>query len=289
MVPEMMLESRKNMNSQFRKAAVIGSPIKHSKSPLIQNYAIKEAGIDGEYSAIELKNLEAITNFISDLKSLDWAGVNVTIPHKEAIIPYLDEQSENVQMIGACNTIVNKNGTLIGYNTDAEGFYFPIKDKGIRSALILGNGGASKAVLYQCAKMGVKQLMLIARDHQKSAALCSRLETVFNVDIQKKRFNEMSKVGALPFDLIVNTTSVGMNESDAPFDFIQTIGQGQIFYDLIYSPWETKMMKMSKENGAETINGAMMLAHQGALAFELFFNQKADTFGMYQQLLESFK
>lgn len=282
----MTFDSRKNKSNVMR-AAVIGCPIQHSKSPLIQNYALKLHGISAHYTAIHVSSELELGHFFDQLRTPKWAGVNVTIPYKEAVLPFLDRMHENVQMIGACNTIVNKNGVLIGHNTDAEGFDYPIKEKAIRSVSILGNGGASKAVLFQCAQKGVQDISLVARRHDRSNELCDRLEHAFNIQIKRLHFDSKEVDASMSADLIINSTSVGMNSQDKAFQCIKRVGPGQIFYDLIYSPWETTMMKICKENGAEVVNGAMMLAHQGALAFELFFGKTADTLGMFQQLKES--
>ena len=282
----MTFDSRKNKSNAMR-AAVIGCPIQHSKSPLIQNYALKLHGISAHYTAMHVSSELELGHFFDQLRSREWAGVNVTIPYKEAVLPYLDRIHDNVQMIGACNTIVNKNGELIGYNTDAEGFDYPIKEKTISSVTILGNGGASKAVLFQCTQKGIQNISLVARRHDRSNELCDRLETAFNIQIKRFHFDSQEMNASMSADLIINSTSVGMNSQDKPFECVRRIGAGQIFYDLIYSPWETTMMKICKENGAEVVNGAMMLAHQGALAFELFFGKTADTLGMFQQLKES--
>ena len=116
-----------SQNSQCLKLSVIGSPIKHSKSPLIQQAAINECQINARYSKTEIFDLSHLNEFLNQLRRPNWRGVNITIPYKEVVIPFLDVKDETVAIIGACNTIVNKNGQLYGYNTDAEGFYVPLK------------------------------------------------------------------------------------------------------------------------------------------------------------------
>lgn len=282
----MTFQSSKNKSNVMR-AAVIGCPIQHSKSPLMQNHALKLHGISANYTAIHITSELELGHFFDQLRSPEWAGVNVTIPYKEAVLPFLDRIHGDVQMIGACNTIVNENGTLVGYNTDAEGFDYPIKAKSINSVTILGNGGASKAVLFQCAQKGIKNISLIARHHDRSNELCERLEHTFNIQIRRFYFESKDINVPMTADLIINSTSVGMNSNDKPFECLRHVGSGQMFYDLIYSPWKTTMMKLCEKNGAEVVNGALMLAHQGALAFKLLFGKTADTLGMFQQLKES--
>ena len=152
------------------------------------------------------------------------------------------------------------------------------------SIIILGNGGASKSVLYQCAKSKINEITLVARDHAKSMALCKRLEETFNINIKKLSFLSLNKKKVRAADIIVNTTSVGMNNQGDSFSLIEDMLKGQIFYDLIYSPWETKMMQVCKSKGIDVINGAPMLAHQGALAFKHFFGKTPDTDTMLKLL-----
>ena len=275
-----MSHSRDKTQSHIKKLGVIGNPIKHSKSPLIHNFFINHLGIQANYSRYEIKSDSDLKNFVTQVKSEDWIGFNITIPHKQSIIPYLDELDETVELIQACNTVVNKNGKLFGYNTDAEGFFYPIRDKTINKAIILGNGGASRAVLYQLCKIGVKKLYLIARDHQKSNHFVKSLNSFFNIEIVKHNFKEVTK-SMISNSLIINSTSIGMIQNDQIFEFINNVDSTNIFYDLIYNPWKTKMMNICESKKAEVINGAFMLAHQGALAFKLFFNEEVSTEKMF--------
>jgi len=278
------MKNHTSQNSQCLQLSVIGSPINHSKSPLIQQAVIDEYQINATYGKSQIFDLDHLKDFLNQLKQPNWRGINVTIPYKEAVIPFLDIKDDAVAIIGACNTIVNKNGQLHGFNTDAEGFYIPLKTKSIQSALILGNGGAAKAVLYQCAKEGVNSLTLVARNHKKSDELVNTLNAKFDVNIKKIEFGSLTSDLVQSHQLIINTTSIGMNKNDEPFDAIKSIGENQLFYDLIYNPWETKMMSIAKANGAEILNGAWMLAGQGALAFEHFFGYSVNSRLMYDLL-----
>jgi len=289
MVPEMWTDTRRFSNKDLMKAGVIGNPISHSKSPLIHSYCLKKLNVKAIYNAIHLTSESDLAAFMTVLKSNGWCGVNVTLPYKEAVLPYLDSYDKNVRLIGACNTIVNKSGQLIGHNTDAEGFFYPLRKSRIESVIILGNGGASKAVLYQCAKEGIKTIYLVARNHSRSDATKLRVQQAFNIEIIPIRFDEVVKKMIENTDVIVNTTSVGMQPHDNPFEFIQWVNENCIFYDLIYNPWETKMMKLCKNNGATVLNGAPMLAHQAALAFYYFFGKHAETNDMLAQLNGSIK
>jgi shikimate dehydrogenase len=262
---------------QIKQAAVIGCPIQHSKSPLIHQHMIDAYQLKAVYSSIEVSNIQELKQCLEQLRAPEWAGINVTIPHKQAVIPYLDSVSKEVQAIGACNTIVNKQGQLYGYNTDAEGFAYPLQGRTVANTMVLGNGGAARAVLYQLCVMGVKSIDLVARDHSKSDAYCNALQQQFNVTIQPNSFKTVQQSNVQSAALIINTTSIGLSPNDTPFDFIKQVSNGQVFYDLIYNPAETAMMALCKQQGAEVINGAPMLAHQAALAFNLFFDHPADT------------
>ncbi len=277
-----------HLQDKFQKqAAVIGNPITHSKSPLIHNHFIRKYNINAIYTPIKIITESDLISIISTIRHPNWVGINVTIPHKEKIIDYLDSVDDNVEIIGACNTIINQNGTLHGANTDAEGFYFPLMDKTFNTVTILGNGGAAKAVLYQCAKIKIPNINIIARNHSKSDQLVKRLTDKFNTSFKFRSFEDKNSDIIESSELIVNTTNVGMNAHDQPFEFIGLINHKQIFYDLIYSPWKTQMMLICESNGARVLNGAPMLAHQGALAFEKFFNQSADTIEMLKLIEEA--
>jgi shikimate dehydrogenase len=263
------------------QAAVIGAPIQHSKSPLIHNHFIQQHGLHAIYTAIHIKNTTELAAWMPRLRSPEWAGINVTIPYKEAVMPYLDHCDDSVRAIGACNTVINQGGKLYGLNTDPAGFAQPLLQKSIESVLILGNGGAAKAVLYQCAKMGIPKITLMARHLASSSTMVASLEDTFNMTIHQCSFNQLGQHAVVAHQLVVNTTPIGMSPKDPVFPGIGAMGPGQLFYDLIYAPWETPMLALARSKGAEGINGAWMLAGQGALAFEALFHQPADAATMH--------
>lgn len=281
----MMGETSQSVNKPLKKAAVIGCPIAHSQSPIMHNYCLTQLGIHAHYSAVEIKSENELGQFLNAIRGDHWVGINVTLPYKESVLQYLDDASEDVQAIGACNTIVNHNGRLLGYNTDARGFSFPLKNHRFESVLVLGNGGASKAVVYECCRKGATSIDLVARNHDKSMDLVRRMEDSFQVSIHCREFQDVTPHEMERFELVVNTTSVGLQPTDPVFDCIRWLDNSSIFYDLIYSPWQTKMMEIAMDNGGKCINGAPMLAHQGALAFELFFGKCVDTQWMLRQLV----
>ena len=271
-----------SLNHSLKKAAVIGHPISHSKSPLIHNHWLQHYGLPVQYDAMDVSP-DHLATVMDTIRGNEWVGINVTIPNKEAVLAYLDETDPMVHIIGACNTIVNDGGRLMGYNTDAPGFDYPIQDHAIQSALVLGNGGAAKAVLYQLCVRGVHRITLVARHHKKSQGICQALASQFGVEIHCQSFDECTTTDT--HDLVVNTTSVGMSANDSPFPLIRTMSADQIYYDLIYQPWETAMMAIARQQSATVYNGAYMLAHQGALAFEYLFHQSVSTEGMHRLLV----
>lgn len=249
---------------------VIGNPIAQSKSPLMHNKWLENEGLDGFYQAfaIEPEKLEAA---IIGMKALGFNGWNVTIPFKEAIIPFLDELDAAANAIGAVNTVVRKGEKLIGRNTDGLGFVQSLLDK--RSAdqlkqasiLIIGAGGAAKGIYYALAKQLPKKIAITNRTQLRAESLVRSISVespgcAFSIGEAQERLGE--------FDIIINTTSAGMfpNIKDMPLD-ITNIKKNALAADIIYNPLETSFLRKARLNGADTLNGVGMFVHQGALAF----------------------
>ena len=268
-------DTSQNLND-IQQYAVIGNPIHHSKSPLIHNHFIKQFNLSAEYHKKLIENNDQLSAFTKELRASHWGGINITIPHKQAIIPFLDEVDESVELIGACNTVVNQSGKLIGYNTDSVGFLWPVRQGQFKKVIILGNGGAARAVLHQSSKQQWGDIVLVARNHEKSESLVNKLNKTLDRPIHQLSFTEFCKEDLVNDTIIINTTNVGMNRSDLTFDVVNWLNQTHVFYDLIYTPWETEMMKVAKSKGAKVINGAPMLAAQAAAAFKLFFGKDPD-------------
>ncbi len=256
---------------------VIGAPIEHSMSPLIHNDAFHQKGYNAHYQAfhVEPKNLkEAVVG----MRALGVSGFNVTIPHKEAIIPLLDEVDDAAGRIGAVNTVVNRDGILFGYNTDGRGYVEALKEitsLSNKRILIIGAGGAARAIFYTLAQEEGIQVDLYNRTASKSADLIhefslGHLAQTISLDEAIERLGD--------YDVVVQTTSVGMfpktDESPVP---LKKIKQGAVFSDIIYNPYETKLLKDAKVLGAVTQNGVHMFAYQAALAFEHWTGHLPDT------------
>lgn len=248
---------------------IFGYPIEHTLSPAMHNAAFKALGIDYCYVPF-LVHPDQLQNAVKAIRSLNLSGVNITVPHKETVLPFLDEIHEEASFIGAVNTIVNRSGKLIGYNTDGRGFIKSLSEKGIslsdKNILIIGAGGASRAISYYlCQK--VKNLHIYNRTLDKAKKLVKDVKNISkNVSLQDNISNLEY------FHMVVNATSVGLeNEDSTPFD-TSLLSSGQIIYDLIYK--KTRLLKEASRKGCMTINGSDMLLWQGLLSFELWTGKK---------------
>ncbi|WP_404346980.1 shikimate dehydrogenase [Sutcliffiella horikoshii] len=256
---------------------VIGSPIAHSMSPLIHNDAFLQNGMDAHYHAFHVEP-DQLETAVAGMRALGVTGFNVTIPHKEAIIPLLDSVEDAALQIGAVNTVVNKDGKLIGYNTDGRGFVEALKEvvelKG-KQVLIIGAGGAARAIFYTLALEEGIQLDICNRTVSKSEDLIKefsleRIARSITVDQAAKEIQN--------YDVVVQTTSVGMfpQINDTPLPLV-SVKNNAVFSDIIYNPIETKLLREAKALGAVTQNGVHMFAYQAALAFKIWTGKFPDT------------
>ncbi len=276
------------INGKTKTCAIIGDPIEHSMSPIIQNAAFRACNLDCVYVAFRVKR-EDLKEAIKGFRAIGIRGLNVTIPHKVAIMPLLDAVDPVAEAIGSVNTVVNDNGRLTGYNTDAPGFLEPLANREIelkgKNVTVLGAGGAARAVTFMLANEGAN-LTLLNRTLARAEELANRIESSLKKKIAVLELNgknlESAVAGA---DIVVNTTSVGMtpgvNETPVPAGLLR---RGMAVYDIIYNPVETRLLREAREKGAVTLNGVEMLAWQGALAFEKWTAYKAPIDIMLQEL-----
>ena len=272
--------------SDFIKAAVIGHPIEHSKSPLIHNHWIKKHGLKGSYEAIDLppENLaEGLKRLIDD----GYRGFNLTIPHKELALDLCDEVSPLAQRIGAVNTISIQDGKTYGTNTDAFGFIENIKsaqpdfDLTKGSSFILGAGGAARAVIVGLLDEGVSEITLINRTREKAENLAQE----FSAD-KISVMDWQDKDAALPdTHLLVNTTALGM-DGEPPLEIdLQTLPASALVNDIVYAPLQTTLLQNAKEQGNAVVTGIGMLLHQARPAFELWFGMLPDVDAALEDLV----
>jgi shikimate dehydrogenase len=266
---------------------VIGDPIEHSLSPLMHQLWYEEQGLPHHYHAFHITK-DALENGMMGFKALNIKGFNVTIPHKVTILSLLDEIDEEAFALGAVNTVVNQNGNLKGFNTDGRGLVSALTEEWPRvlkgaKILILGAGGASKGVALTLAKEQVSQVD-IANRTLETAEMLSEQCRFFTTS---KALNlEEAEARLADYTMVINTTPIGMApswENQLPIKLDYLI-KGTYCIDLIYNPLKTLWLKEAEKKGAHTMNGLPMLVHQGALAFEHWFNTKPETKNMITYL-----
>ncbi|KIL44478.1 shikimate dehydrogenase [Jeotgalibacillus soli] len=250
---------------------VIGYPIEHSKSPMMHNAWFRNENFEGYYHPFKIEKNQ-LGNAIRGMKALQMKGWNVTIPYKEAIIPFLDEVDAAAVAIGAVNTVVYKNGKWVGTNTDGDGFVASLSLKRTKeqlktsSILLIGAGGAAKGIYYALVNAGVNNIHIANRTVERASSLISKIAADGNF---KGISLDSATEQLTQYDIIINTTSVGMYpEIDSVPIEVTNIKAGTLAVDIIYNPLETAFLKAAKERGAETLNGVGMFVYQGALAFE---------------------
>ena len=249
----------------MKKYVVIGNPIEHSLSPLLHNYWIKKNNIKATYDKmlVDGKDLESI---VLRIKKNDIQGVNVTVPYKNEIIPFIDELSPEAEATQSVNTIYLSEGRTIGHNTDIAGFELSLKkikyDTNNKKILILGAGGVVPSIIFALNKMNVSSITVSNRTKAKAIDL-------------KKNFQNLEVIdwGNIPdFDMIINATSVGLNKNDKlDLDFLN-VRNNKLFYDIIYNPQETNFLKTGKMLGNISENGMMMFIYQAHQAFTIWHN-----------------
>ena len=258
------------------RLGLIGYPVSHSMSPKIQNAALKACSLEGDYSLFPIApdDKQGLKKLLDRVRSGEIRGLNVTIPHKQNVIEFMDELTPTAQAIGAVNTIYMQNNKLIGDNTDAMGFLTDLKQHINssfiihHSALILGAGGSARAVIFALLNDGWK-VTIAARRPEQAQQLASQFEGVDAVELNVQTFKRSN------VQLIVNTTPVGMtqNTDQSPLPENLSLHQNVFIYDLVYNPRETKLVKDARSQGLQATTGLGMLIEQAALAFEKWTTQ----------------
>ena len=253
----------------MKKYLVIGNPIEHSLSPRLHNFWIKKNNIDAIYRKQKLET-DKLEDLILKVKEKKIQGVNVTVPFKNTIIPLLDKLSIEAQNTQSVNTIYLDNNETIGHNTDIDGFELGIKklkfNLSNKKVLILGAGGLVSSIIFALNKMNVSEIIISNRTKQKAENL-------------KNLFNNLKIIdwGDIPnFDMIINATSVGLNEKDELNLDFSLVGKNKFFYDVIYNPKETNFLKLGKKLGNITENGKLMFIYQALSAFNIWHGVKPE-------------
>lgn len=261
-----------------KNVGVIGYPIAHSLSPVLQNAAIAKAGLDYAYIAMPVKP-ENLRDAVNGMRALGFRGINVTIPHKTEIMQYLDEIDEDAKIIGAVNTVVNTDGHLKGYNTDVIGSIEAMYNHGVtiegKNVVLFGAGGAARAIIWGLLKAGAAQVVFGVRNVPKVQPVVEYFSKHLKEGQEIKLFNWMDEGFEdclKDADILINTTPLGMapKVDAAPPVKWDAVKLGAFAYDIIYTPAKTCFLEEAESHGCEILNGEEMLAGQGAAAFKLW-------------------
>jgi shikimate dehydrogenase len=290
------LQTWKAINPPIR-LGVLGDPVAHSLSPQMQKAALEACQIDMQYGRFQISPGE-LGESLKLIRALDFVGANLTAPHKIAACAFMHELDANARRVGAVNTIKLENAKLRGYNTDGKGFArairqeFAIDLRDLR-VMILGTGGAARAIAMQCAKENCERLVIINRTVEKANQLAGELREFF---AGPRVLGPVARLQAIPWeessirfqiahlDLIVNATPLGLNRSDPSPIPARLLAPHLMIYDTVYGETRTAFVSAAVEAGARSANGLAMLVHQGALAFEIWFERDAPIEVMRQAL-----
>ncbi len=282
------------IDGHTRLAAVVAKPIKHSISPFIHNTAFERTAVNGVYLALEIgsEDLEAT---VANIRRYNMFGINLSMPYKQEVIQYLDELTPSARLIGAVNTVVNKNGTLIGYNTDGKGFFKSLPSFAIqgKKMTILGAGGAATAIIAQAALDQAEEIFVFTRQTSyantvsKMAAISRQAKSRIQVLNLEDLATLQEKINQS--DLLINGTSVGMDGESLPLVESIQLPAKILVADVIYKPFETPFLKWARSQKVEAVNGLGMLLYQAAEAFELWTGQPMPCQEIWQQLEALYK
>ena len=277
-----------------RLAAVVANPIKHSISPFIHNRAFEATNTNGVYLAWEVEGTD-LAETVANIRRYQMFGINLSMPYKEQVIPYLDQLSEEARLIGAVNTVVNRDGTLIGYNTDGKGFFKSLPSFKIsgKRMVLLGAGGAAKAILAQAILDRVSQVSVFVRSASmgKTKPYLEKLqhETGFRVDLFALEDAQELQENIRKADLLVNATNVGMDGASQPIPTSIVLPEKLLVADVIYQPFETPFLKWARSQGNHAVNGLGMLLYQAAEAFQLWTDKEMPTDQIWELLKQKYQ
>ncbi len=266
-----------SVNGRTKVFGIFGWPVEHTFSPMMHNSAFNSLGLDCIYVPFPVSP-DLLGKAVEGIRSLGLSGVNVTIPHKSNVINYLDEVSPEARLIGAVNTVTNKDGILTGYNTDAMGFVKSLKldggtDPAGKRVMILGAGGAARAVSIQLALSGIKTITIASPVAEEINSLSETITGSLNISVNGINWVKENISSCLEgTDILINATPVGMhpNTNVMPPVEVGLLPEHAMVCDLIYNPGETLLLSKAAELGLKTLNGIGMLLYQGAIAFELW-------------------
>lgn len=276
--------SSNDQTASFTKAGVIGWPIKHSRSPLIHGHWLNHHNINGSYEKIAVAP-DDLPAFIQSLQKNGFAGVNVTVPHKEAVMDLADHITDEAATIGAANTLWFEDGKLIAGNTDSYGFITHLKTSApgwepAAPAMVLGAGGAARAIIHGLLSEGVPLLYLTNRTASRAAALAKEFGDRVHVIPWQEKHSSLADCATL-----VNSTSLGMT-GNAPLEIdLSAMAAGGLCYDIVYAPLETPLLSAARQQGLTAVDGLGMLLHQAVPGFEKWFGPRPEVTAALTRLI----
>lgn len=275
------------------RLGVIGNPIAQSPSPAMFGLALAAAGINATYEAWRVE-ADELASYVEQVRRDEIHGFNITIPHKQAVIPYLDDLTTAAKKIGAVNTVYHKNGLAIGHNTDGDGYLQSLREthspdlKSTR-AVLLGAGGAALAIAHVLCANGLKRLQVVGRDFTRVEALVRGLSQTYDTSVVAGYpWPEMGPLMANT-DLLIQTTPLGMKGKQdwLDLDFLKLLSESAIVSDIVANPMETRFLREAKKLGRAVLPGWGMLLYQGVAAFEVFTGKKPDVNIMREALVKA--
>jgi shikimate dehydrogenase len=278
------------MDSHTLLFGVIGDPVRHSRSPVMHNRAFAETGFNGVYAAFHVTP-ERLGEAIAGMRALGFGGLNVTIPHKVAVMDLLDDLDESARAAGAVNTIVHREGRLIGYNTDGIGYVRSLKEEAEpdlagKTVVVLGSGGAARGIVWALLREKPARVVLANRTAEKAARLAERFKDA-PAPVEAVPWEALRRVCA-EADIVVNTTSVGMapRTEETPVD-PAWLRPGAVASDIVYNPLKTAFLAGAEARGCRIHGGLGMFVYQGACAFETWTGRLAPVQAMREAVLAS--
>ncbi|MEK0326601.1 MAG: shikimate dehydrogenase [Nitrosopumilus sp.] len=287
-----MASSDKKSEVGTQLYCLIGHNVEYSLSPEIHNAAFQALGIRAVYIVLNIPP-PILPDLISSFKRIGVSGFNITIPHKESIIPLLDKVDSMATKTGAVNTVISKGRKLYGYNTDVYGVLKPLQSRGVNikksKALILGGGGTARACATALASNGCKEITILNRDARRAERLATSVRKAFHIKCHHSALNKISSSKAIEdCNLVFNATPVGGRnlEEETPIP-TNNLTEGHVVFDAVYRPYKTKLLRLAEKKGSMTIPGFEMLLEQGAASFELWTGLDAPKEVMRDNLMKS--
>ncbi len=279
------------IDSKTQLACLIGHPVAHSFSPYIHNFLAEEYDVNLRYVSLDVSP-DRVKEAVEGIRALGIVGSNVTIPHKIEVMAHLDEIEKNAKIIGAVNTIKNDHGKLIGYNTDALGFVNSVLNEGHsllnKHVMVLGAGGASRAIVVELAAHGVRKITICNHTVQKAEAIAQKIRSHFEEVEVVVRGLEVKEEDLQGVDFLINTTPLGMSSQKdlCPIDEKITPPKELVVCDIVYTPHDTKLLKWARKHDLKIVHGIGMLINQAISSFEIWTGLKIDAYEKVYQLLK---